>query len=195
MKPQTLAILFLVLLALPIVSASGGTGYYFVVQSDAPTTDVLTGVNFAASMKGSVAVTFSSALDKAPADAIVAVYVDGKSVRIVGDGEVAEAAKIYFTRQKFSVTSDAKEVIVKPSKDSSSDDEKKDMVPPQSPKEEEIDPIDAVDDSDKDSRADDDAIADSAVNAPPAYVPPAPVQEEERSFFGKIAAWFKGLFG
>ena len=94
------------LLAISVVQAES---YYIVVGETAPVTDVITGANFAASMRASTGVTFRSALDTEIHDELTSfdgktiAVIDGKNIRVLGSGSVASAAEDYFEGQGFSV--------------------------------------------------------------------------------------------
>lgn len=114
--------LILVLFAATAQAATMESQYLVVVGEDAPTSDVILGANFAASMKGTVAVTFSSAIDtdlyREIADEELAsktiVVIDGtdRQVKILGTSNAAAAADVYFTRQGF-----ATEMIAQPTRE------------------------------------------------------------------------------
>jgi len=114
MRHVFLVVLFLAIFASLLVSVNAaGSQYTIVVGADSPATDVITGANFAASMKASVAVTFVSAIDTDIYPTLTAdgmngrlfVVIDGKRVRMVGglQGDVRDAAEAYFKGQGFTV--------------------------------------------------------------------------------------------
>src|SRR5438046_3044691 len=83
--------------------------YLIVVGKDAPASDVVLGANFAAYIKGTIGVTFSSALDSDMTNpdfnGMTIVVIDGKDnlVKIIGTSNAAAAANIYFTQKGFKV--------------------------------------------------------------------------------------------
>jgi len=205
-RPLILAILLL-LLATSVSAATGD--YYVVVGEDSPASDVITGANFAASMKGSVAVTFQSAIDKDLYPELSSstmkyqlfVVIDGNDITIVGGnkGDAWDAAKLYFERKGF----DVKEISsgytpadvlleslpeVTPGSDDtdSSDDDVKIELPDLEDEDvtaplDEVDSILAVDDTQDDS-------PDDSVRS----VEPTP--EPKPGVFRRFWGWLSGIF-
>lgn len=211
-RPLIIAVLLLLLAMSVATSAFAATGdYYVVVGEDSPASDVITGANFAASMKGSVAVTFQSAIDKElyPALSVetmkyqLFVVIDGNDVALVGGlrGDAWDAAKLYFERKGFSVDEISSgyspaDVLLEPLPDDSSrsesdgTDNSDDDVTIELPDVEDEDvtaPLDEVDsilavDGDQDDSADDGV---GSVESTP---------EPKRGIFKRFWGWLAGVF-
>lgn len=105
--------ILLALLLVPLVAAHGHPEYWTVVYDDASASDVVSAANFAASMKGSVAVDFTGKTFSQARDAMLTqeldetfiVIFDGTEATIMADGfsQVTQASRTYLERQGFSV--------------------------------------------------------------------------------------------
>lgn len=210
-RPLIIAVLLLLLAMSVATSVSAATGdYYVVVGEDSPASDVITGANFAASMKGSVAVTFQSAIDKEIYPELstetmkyqLFVVIDGNDITLVGGlrGDAWDAAKLYFERKGFSVNEVASgyspaDVLLEPlpdaspssgSDDSAGSDDVRIELPELEDEDvtaplDEVDSILAVDDTQDDS-------PDDSVRS----VEPTP--ESKRGVFKRFWGWLAGIF-
>lgn len=173
--------------------------YVVVVGENAPATDVILGANFAASMKGTVGVTFSSAIDTEIYQQITdeelarktIVVIDGeeREVRILGTSNAAAAAEIYFNRQGFAteqITQPSPEdVLVNPIEPASAEP----VVPVQvtAPVEEIInETIEIIE-----TRVDPQPILQPDLSE---TVEPAERAPSEQNVFSRVARWFRNLF-
>jgi hypothetical protein len=214
MKRHTLVITALLFIVLGVTIAVASTNidgeqYIVVVAADAPASDVVLGANFAASMKGSTAVTFASAIDtdaRARLSSVqyrTIVVIDGrnKKVKVLGESDTADAAELYWERQGFAVQrirspvlDDVLVVASAPTDDAAVDAQVDEEIVVTGPQPVTFDPPEERKEQD-----DVDASAESAVTAgasepspPPA---PSPVSEpEEPGFFARVFAWFGNLF-
>jgi hypothetical protein len=194
MRPAAIMLVFLI--AIVFVSASTLPSQYIVVIGErAPASDAVIGANFAASMKASVGVTFSSALDTQLYETITEqelasktiVVIDGESrkVRILGTSSVVEVANTYFTRQGFTVdevtSPDRVDVLLQPPITAPVQIIPEDIIE---------EPIDArIEDSQTPVPSPDEAVEEPTAPA----VPPV-AEPETPGLLKRVWQWFAGWF-
>lgn len=204
MRPAILAILVLALLPAALAATPS---YYTVVDDDAPASDVVSAANFAASMKGSVAVTFSGKLASdmegmtgAQLQDSVIVVFDGRDARILRGGnpafdaqfdDVVEASQIYLDRQGFDVTVGT----ASPAEFGSSDDADSDggaagEAEPEAPET----TAPARNTTNTTQQDADDLVVEVQAPQEQELPPPAPEAPEEPGVFSRMWRWFAGIF-
>lgn len=206
-----LSLLTIILVISAVSAFAAADGQYVVVLGrDAPSSDAVIGANFAASMKATLGVTFTSAIDTdlyaqdAELGSRTFVVIDGeeRKIRILGTSNAAAAAESYFQRLGFDTELRAatglEDLLVDPSTVEDADQDAQDA-------DDEIDAdagdiikvaanvttnqtafLEATDDPEQDDSAQD-------ADLPPSDPLPQ-IEPQERSVFSRVLSWFKELF-
>lgn len=194
---SALTVLFLILAvsALPVLAATESQ-YLVVVGSSAPASDVVLGANFAASMKGTLGVTFSSAIDtdlyaqiseeELRAKTVVVIDGDEREVRILGTSNAAAAADAYFARQGFETV-----IITSAEREDVLVEQDQPAAQPEPQPEPEPEPQE----NPREEPAEQAVILEAEVQQPAQDIPVAvPAPRENNGLFSRIANWFKSIF-
>ena len=205
---RTFLLIVLLLLCTVGAHASLNDQYLVIVGASAPASDVVIAANFVASMKGSVAVTFSSALDQDAYEKLrdedlvykTVVVINGKTrtVKILGKGMVADTAEQYFDDQGFATITVETPVradllaatpkpVVKPEVEASAvNAPQKNTSPPNIPK-----PIIAEKPIVAEPEQEDAVLV---IDKPEQEAPPAPAPPENPGAMSRLWRWFIDLF-
>jgi hypothetical protein len=198
----TLLLLIIAISAVPALAATLDSQYIVVLGESAPSSDAILGANFAASMKGTVAVTFSSAIDtqlyreitdeELGSKTFVIINGEDREVRIIGTSNAAAAADTYFSRMGFEtqlITSPSREDLLVDAPETTAgtdiDAEVETAVQPQDVVDEIIQPLEAAPTVRAEANADG-INADTQDNGTS--------QEPQQGVFSRVISWFRGLF-